>query len=178
MRANGLRAVFRVLDGEPVNAVALPHGRIFVWEGLLRFAAEDEAMLAGVLAHELGHLAKEHYLAGVRRAAIFQFVLGMWGGGWFRSMMRNMGSQIVARGFDRLQEEEADDAAVRYLVKAGYDPAGLARLFEALARSGGKGGGFLGTHPAPLARARRILARLGTPDPESRTGEAAEISQL
>ena len=159
LKANRLRAVFRVLEGDPINAVALPHGRIFVWRGLLDLAEDDPDMLAGVLAHELGHLSKEHYLRSTRRLILAQFALGMFGGGWFGTSVKQIAWRIMTSGFSKAQEEEADEAAVKILVKAGYDPGGLARLFDVLAAKDRKGS-FLGTHPAPKARAQRVRNRI------------------
>jgi predicted Zn-dependent protease len=155
-QASKERAVIKALPGKLVNAVALPDRRIFVWQGLLDLVGDDEDMLAGVVAHELGHLSGEHYLQTVRDLTIARFALGMFGGGWFRSMVQNLAMRIVSAGFSREQEEEADQAAVGFMVQAGFDPEGLARLFEALPRGGSQHIGLLGTHPAPRARASRV----------------------
>lgn len=157
MRASNQRAVIKVLPGDLVNAVALPHRRIFVWQGLLDLVGENEDMIAGVVAHELGHLAGEHYLKQIRKLTMAQFVFGMFGGGWFRSMVKNLAFRIVSAGFSREQEEEADRTAVDFMKRAGFDPEGLARLFESLAaRAGREPIGLLGTHPEPRARAARV----------------------
>lgn len=155
-----LQASFQVLPGPIKNAVALPNGRIFIWEGLLEDTNDDEDMLAGVLAHELGHLRHEHFLARVQWAAMARFALGIVGGGLVRQLLQNAAATAITRGFSRSQELEADETAIGLMESAGYNPAGLVRLLDSIARYSPPSG-MLGTHPEPRTRASRIRARLG-----------------
>jgi len=162
-----LAARFGVLPGPIKNAVALPNGRILLWEGLIEMAGDDTDMLAGVLAHELGHLKHEHFLNRVQWAAMASFILGYLGGGWARRFIQNLAATAISRGFSRRQELEADDTAVHLMRRAGYDPAGLARLLDQL-DDGSAPGSLMGTHPDPAARASRIRKKLGlSPKPRA-----------
>jgi Zn-dependent protease with chaperone function len=157
-----MKASFGVLRGPIKNAVALPSGRILVWQGLLDETSDDDDMLAGVLAHELGHLRHEHFLKRVQWAALARFVLGSIGGGWMRSALQGAVATLIARGFSRTQELEADRAAVEIMADAGFNPGGLARLLDLLATTHHPGG-LMGTHPEPSDRAARVRELIGIP---------------
>ena len=174
LAARPVRASFGVLSGDLRNAVALPNGRVLVWEGLLKETHGDRDMLAGVLAHELGHLSREHFLHRVQGFALARFVLGLLGGGWLRRALHGAAASVVARGFSRSQEWEADSEALQIMRAAGFNPVGLARLLERLARTRAQVGGFLGSHPDPIDRAQRIRAVLGLPAQTSPLPEEAE----
>lgn len=163
-----IRAEFSVLKGPLINAVALPHGRVLVWQGLLELTKDDEDMLAGVLAHELGHLQHDHFLARMQWAAMARFVLGIVGGHWMRRILQNLAANLITRGYSRAQEYEADAAALQLMQQAGFQPSGLVTLLELLAEKNPYGGGLMGTHPMPRERADRLREQLGltadTPD--------------
>ncbi|MCC2672972.1 MAG: uncharacterized protein K0Q72_5444 [Armatimonadetes bacterium] len=148
-------AQFYILRGPTCNAVALPNGRIYVWEGLLRLTGSDPDRLAGVLAHELGHLECDHFLQRARFALVLETTLGWLGGSWVSRMSSVLIRDLLSTGFSRAQEREADDAACRLLKKAGRSPEGLASLLEAL-ESGEVPSSLLGTHPAARERAAQI----------------------
>lgn len=163
--AHPLGARFGVLRGPIRNAVALPHGQILIWEGLLAATQDDDEMLAGVLAHELGHLKHEHFLSRIQWIAMARFVLGILGGAWAQRMLQSAAANVIARGFSRGQEHEADQAAVTLLRDADVDPAGMIRLLELLSADH-RPGGLLGTHPDPDVRVERIRSMLGISPPE------------
>ncbi len=166
LAGHSLKATFEVLPGPIRNAVALPNGRIYVWEGILEEAGEDEDMLAGVLAHELGHLYHEHFLIRIQWAAMARFVLGLLGGSWIRWRLQAAAASIVNQGFSRGHELQADDTAIALMQAAGFDPEGMVRLLDRLAMHH-RPTGLLGTHPEPSTRAERIRAQLGLEQPPS-----------
>jgi predicted Zn-dependent protease len=124
----------KVLDAEEVNAMALPGGFFFVNSGLL-MKAENEAELAGVMAHEIAHIAARH---GTRQATRGQIVnLAsiplIFMGGWTGYGIRQAASVLVPvtfLKFSRSFEEEADMLGLQYLYKAGYDPTSFVDFFE------------------------------------------------
>jgi len=124
----------KVLDAEEVNAMALPGGFFFVNSGLI-LKADNESELAGVMAHELAHIAARH---GTRQASRGQIVNMasiplIFMGGWTGYGIRQAASILVpvtflkfSRGFER----EADLLGLQYLYKAGYDPTSFVDFFE------------------------------------------------
>lgn len=126
----------KVIDSEEVNAFALPGGFFFVNSGLI-LRAETEAELAGVMAHEIAHVAARH---GTRQASRGQIVnLAtiplIFMGGWAGYGVRQGASVLIPLGFlsfSRAFEEEADLLGLQYLYKTGYDPTAYVDFFEKL----------------------------------------------
>jgi predicted Zn-dependent protease len=126
----------KVIDSEEVNAFALPGGFFFVNSGLI-LRAESEAELAGVMAHEIAHVAARH---GTRQATRGQFVNMasiplIFMGGWTGYGIRQAASVLIPIGFlsfSRGFEEEADLLGLQYLYKTGYDPTAFVDFFEKL----------------------------------------------
>ncbi len=131
----GLDYSFTVLDDDQINAFALPGGYVHVTRGLLALAS-NEAELAGVLAHELGHVTARHgaerysqqVVAGVGAAilGVAGSVVGVPGVG----NVAGQGAQVVLQSYSRDQELEADQLGIRYMRRAGYDPAAMASFFR------------------------------------------------
>ena len=121
----------KVIDSEEINAFALPGGFLYVNTGLL-MATEDEAELAGIMAHEIAHVAARHATRQMTRSQILDLVslpLIAIGGGIVVAARDTVGSLSLMK-FCRNYEVEADYLAVEYLYKAGYDPRALISFFE------------------------------------------------
>jgi predicted Zn-dependent protease len=165
---------FTVLDSPIVNAFALPGGYVYVSRGLV-VLAENEAQLASVLAHEIGHVTARHsaerygsqQLAGV--ATILSGVLLGRTGAQASAAL----SQVAIASYSRDQELEADTLGIRYLQRAGYDPDASAAFLKKLQRQSalvaklagrpGDGDDFslLQTHPRTVQRVREARVRAG-----------------
>lgn len=177
----GFKYKFTLLNSGIVNAFALPGGYIYISRGLLTLA-ENEAEVAGVLAHELGHINALHH--GRRQGSETIAGLLIAGAGIAASaagvgsnQIGQLGSavaQSVLRGHSREHELESDRLALRYMSRAGYDPGamvsflkkmrGQARLeAKRLGQSPDKvdAANYLATHPAPIERVRKASALAG-----------------
>ena len=172
-KASGIEAQFFLSPSSMVNAGALPDGTIIVWRGLLSQTAHRPDMLAGVLAHELGHLKHDHYLRQVYWVVLLQFVLGVFARPLAGALSRNIAGRMLNMGFSRFRERQADDEAVLIMKEAGFNPQGLIDLFDALAQQSAPMA-FLGTHPDPKDRADRIRSQLGVSKAQASEGEEPE----
>jgi len=124
----------KVLDSEEINAFALPGGFFFVNTGLIT-KADSEAELAGVMAHEIAHVAARHGTKQASRGTLAQVAtipLMVWGG-WTGYIVRNAAGVAIPLGFLQFTkgfEKEADYLGLQYLYKAGYDPTSFVDFFE------------------------------------------------
>jgi predicted Zn-dependent protease len=126
----------KVIDSEEVNAFALPGGFFFVHTGLL-LRAESESELAGVMAHEIAHIAARHGTRQATRGGIANLatIPLIFMGGWAGYGIRQAASVLLPMGFlqfSRAFEEEADLLGLQYLYKSGYDPTAFVDFFEKL----------------------------------------------
>jgi predicted Zn-dependent protease len=128
----------KVIDSDEINAFALPGGFFYVNSGLI-LAADEEAELAGVMGHEIGHVAARHYTRSVTKGTILQWATiplillgpGGWGGyGLYQGL--NLAIPMGFLKFSRDQEREADYLGLQYMYKAGYDPNAFVSFFEKL----------------------------------------------
>ncbi len=157
----------KVIDSDEVNAFALPGGFFYVNKGLI-LAADNEAELAGVMAHEIAHVAARHAVENQAKATLAEYGLmagSIFLGGIPGLIINNAGPFAALLGFmkfSRDAETEADKLGVQYLYAAGYDPNALATMFEKLAAKNKKKPGFLSkafsTHPQPPDRRASSLA--------------------
>ncbi|MCX6587679.1 MAG: M48 family metallopeptidase [Acidobacteria bacterium] len=126
----------KVIDSEEVNAFALPGGFFFVNSGLI-LKAESESELAGVMAHEIAHIAARHGTRQATRGQIANLatIPLIFMGGWAGYGIRQAASIAIPMGFmqfSRSFEREADLLGLQYLYKAGYDPTSFVDFFEKL----------------------------------------------
>src|SRR4051812_48026374 len=156
---------FRVVNQKEINAFALPGGPVFVNVGTIQ-SADNEAQLAGVIAHEMGHVYMRHGAQMVSNQMKAQIPLGVLGailGSGAGAQVAKMGAQLVASGLllknSRSAESEADAVGARVLYMAGYNPKSMSDFFHKLEQEGGAGGPqLLSDHPNPGNRAAAIDA--------------------
>ena len=155
---------FGVLDTEDINAFAAPGGYIFVTKGLYR-RLNNEAELAGVLAHEVAHVTLKHHLKVLKQSSLIG-ALGQAASHKVKDSdqaVQNLignGAEIMARGLDKNAEFEADRVGIVFAARAGYDPWGLPEVLQDLAGLPAKDSRtslLYKTHPLPADR----LAALG-----------------
>ena len=155
---------FTVVDSAAINAFALPGGKIYITRGLMAYL-NDEAELAGVLGHEIGHVTARHSVEQYSRATGAS--IGMAIGAIFFPGTRpylqaaNTGLGVLFLKYGRDDERQADRLGAEYAARAGWDPSGVSGMLTALARiddvSDRKGvPSFLSTHPEPGARVVEI----------------------
>ena len=157
----------KVIDSDEINAFALPGGFFYVNKGLL-LAADNEAELAGVMAHEIAHVAARHAVENQTKASLLEYLA--IGGSIFLGGIPGMIYQNTAglgllglfMKFSRGAEEEADKLGIQYLYASGYDPGAMATMFEKLEAKNKKKPGFIArafaTHPAPPDRRAAAVA--------------------
>ncbi len=126
----------KVIDSEEVNAFALPGGFFFVNTGLI-VKTRTEAELAGVMAHEIAHIAARHGTRQATRGTVAQLatIPLIFMGGWAGYGIRQASNVLIPMGFlsfSRGFEEDADMLGLQYLYKSGYDPGGFVDFFEEL----------------------------------------------
>ncbi|HAN05737.1 MAG TPA: hypothetical protein DCW72_09640 [Elusimicrobia bacterium] len=115
---------YYIVESSTVNAFAVPDGSVFVTTGLLKYAGQDPAALAGVLAHEIGHIARRHG-AETLQAKLGYGLITFIVFGFENSAAKQAGAmstQIMELGYGREMELEADLCSARYLVRLGYPP--------------------------------------------------------
>ena len=157
----------KVIDSDEVNAFALPGGFFYVNKGLL-LAADNEAELAGVMAHEIAHVAARHAVENQAKASLLEYAaLGasiFLGGipGMIYQNTAGIGLLGIFMKFSRGAEEEADKLGIQYMYAAGYDPGAMATMFEKLEAKNKKKPGFISrafaTHPAPPDRRQSAIS--------------------
>jgi Zn-dependent protease with chaperone function len=180
---------FKIVNASDINAFALPGGYLYLNRGLIE-AAENEGQLAGVMAHEMAHVALRHGTNQASKAYMAQGGLSLLAG-ILREEDHSTDQQIEAIGgfglntlflkFSRAAEEQADVTGAQMMAAAGYEPEDMADFFDILAktedREPGKVAQFFSSHPAPSNRSARIdeeiaMLRVNETRP---VGEFAEV---
>lgn len=181
-----------VPDSMVLNAFALPGGKVFVTRGMLA-KLDNEAQLAGVLGHEVGHVTAQHVNQRMSQAILVQAGaagVGVAGDIADSDLLRVLGAGTSVGGgvyllkFSRDQESEADMLGVRYMTAHGYNPYGQVQVMKVLseASQGGAPPEFLSTHPYPETRIERLTALIeskypGANDPAKYTFAAERYNK-
>ena len=155
---------FGVIESSDINAFAAPGGYVVITKGLYR-KLSNESELAGVLAHEIGHVIKKHQLKLIQKQQLLSFGAGLLGQsvGQDNNTVQKLigsGAEICARSLDKDAEFEADRIGVVLAGRAGYDPYGLPSVLAEIGHVGKDDGSvalLFKTHPMPDDR----LAKLG-----------------
>jgi beta-barrel assembly-enhancing protease len=152
-------------DPDTLNAFALPGGQVFITYGLLS-KLHDEAQLAGVLGHEIGHVVNRHaaeHMATGQLGQLLTMAAGVAatdeeGRGQRAAMVAAMINQMVQLKYSRSDELEADRVGMDYMTQAGYDPSAMLGVMRVLAEAsrGGRTPELLSTHPYPEQRLEAI----------------------
>jgi beta-barrel assembly-enhancing protease len=157
---------FDIANRREINAFALPGGPIWIHRGLIE-AARNEAQLAGVIAHEVAHIANRHAAAQITKGTVANVGLGLLSaflgdGAGARAAQLGAGfaANMTMMKFSRDHERDADIKALRYMKGAGYDPRAMVEFLALLRQRQGRDPGsvqtFFSSHPAPGERMRRL----------------------
>jgi predicted Zn-dependent protease len=152
-------------DPQTVNAFALPGGQIFITLALFD-RLENEAQLAGVLGHEVGHVINRHGAEHMAKGQLGQMLVGAvavgasdeQGRGQMAAMAAMMVNQMMQLRYSRKDELESDNYGLKYMAQAGYDPSEMLNVMRVLKEASGSTGGasIFATHPDPDARIQAI----------------------
>ena len=174
---------FGVLEAPQLNAFATPGGHIFITRGLFE-RMKNEAELAGVLAHEIGHVLKKHHLKAMQKGARMELA-----GAAVSTLARqdrntanrekllNAGTELYSRGLDKSDELEADRLGVVIAARGGYDAYGLPSVLQTLQAMNPQDSGLalmFKTHPAPAERLDALEKMQPTLDPYAAQPQLAE----
>ena len=175
---------FNVVEDPEVNAFAIPGWRLYVHTGLIE-AAKDEAELAAVMAHEIGHAERRHGTQQLSRQMGTQILLGI-ALGQEQTDAARVASMITNTGilsYSRSAEHEADDVAVHLLHRAGYDPSALTDFFETLLTinpsTPSRATSLFSTHPETRDRIRATKEAIAQLAPRSYSrGDDARFREI
>jgi predicted Zn-dependent protease len=155
---------FKMINDPQINAFALPGGPVYLNSGIV-MNADNEAQVAGVLAHEISHVALRHGTNQASKAQLFD-ILGQIGASvlgdrgavaQIGQLGLGVGLSAVLLSYSRAAESEADALGARIMSGAGYNPVEMARFFEKLEEGGGGGAvEFLSSHPSPGNRVAAV----------------------
>ncbi|HEX8329339.1 MAG TPA: M48 family metallopeptidase [Hymenobacter sp.] len=172
-------------DDQTINAFALPGGQIFITQGLLK-NLKTEAQLAGVLAHEVGHVVGRHSAAQVAKSNLTQGLAGAAtiasydpnspGSSVAKAAIAAAIAKVVGMRFSRNDELEADKLAVDFTPQAGYDPRAMIQVMKILEQAGGRSSTpeFLSTHPNPGNRIGYLEQEIAAEFPQGVPGGLKE----
>lgn len=176
---------FKVVNARDINAFALPGGPMYVNRGMIE-AARTEGEMAGVMAHEISHVALRHGTAQATKGQKYGLLAGIAGiAGTILSGSSQVGQlaqapfAVYLLKFSREYETEADVLGAQIMARAGYDPRDLANMFRTIERQGGgSSGGFLSSHPSPNDRYSRINREAQMLRVEGGAGDSREFTAI
>src|SRR5687767_4568803 len=185
-RHDGFRYTFDVVNQKEINAFALPGGPMFLNRGMIE-AAKSEGEVAGVMAHEISHVALRHGTAQATSGQKWQIgavagqILGAIVGGGLGEVLSTttqIGAGLKIMSYGREYERQADLLGAQILARAGYDPREMANMFRTIEQEGGRGGPeWMSSHPNPGNRYNAIVAEAKTlrVQGNANTGEFSQI---
>ena len=149
---------FQVVNDKNINAFATMGGYVYVHTGLI-LAAENEAELASVIGHEIGHIVGRHAVEGMRERAISQGILSV--AGLDQTAAVNIGVDLAINRPNRREDErEADQLGLTNLKNAGYAPSGMVSFMQKLLKQGSSGPKILSTHPSTAERIETLKSQI------------------
>jgi predicted Zn-dependent protease len=161
---------FTVIQSDQINAFAAPGGYVYFYTGLLRMM-DSEAEMAAVMSHEISHVVARHgakrLQAAMGASLAYELVMGKSDSKAFQTAV-NVGMSLLFAGYSRENEREADEYAVTYMVRSGYDPAAMETMFDKLAASGSESNAFeklISTHPETQERIANTEATIARQRP-------------
>lgn len=165
-----LKYSFKILNNDEVNALACPGGYIYVYKGLMDYMPTD-AELAGVLGHEVGHVAKKHTVHAMEKQMLTS-ILGMAAmiasGGANGAALITTLEQALFAGYSRTDERGADKEGFNNTLKAGFNPYSMlvtvSKLEDLAEAGGGSNYGLFSSHPEPEERIKRVKEQLAKLD--------------
>ncbi|MBS4012854.1 MAG: M48 family metalloprotease [Bacteroidetes bacterium] len=177
--------IYIIHDDNVINAFAIPGGRTYYYTGLLKFL-EDEASLAGVMAHEVAHADWRHSTARLSKMYSYQTILSVILGdnpSLAAEIAANLALGLTALAYSRQDEYEADEYSLRYLGPAEHDPRGVAYFFEMfdLENPPSTVSTYLSTHPYAgdrITEIYRLFAELGYAEGNRFTERYQQIKAL
>ncbi|MBP1625455.1 MAG: peptidase, partial [Acidobacteria bacterium] len=153
---------FTVVDSPVVNAFAVPGGYIYLTRGILEYM-NNEAEMAGVLGHEIGHVTARHSVTQISQGQLINLGLGM--GSIFSRRFQQLGGlaqiglEVLMLKYSRDHERESDLLGLEYMAKCGYDPEQMSTFFQVFVHMREESGqsipNWLSSHPAPPDRIKR-----------------------
>lgn len=159
---NEITYSFKVLNSNEVNALACPGGFIYVFKGLMDYMPSDTE-LAGVLGHEVGHVAKKHTVHSIEKQLWTSLILLAATRGQGLGLVQ-AAQQALFAGYSRTDERGADKEGVNNTIKAGFNPYAMLitvqKLDDLSKQGGGAKYGLFSSHPEPEERVKRVMKQL------------------
>ncbi|MEW6096375.1 MAG: M48 family metallopeptidase [bacterium] len=158
---------FKIIDSEIINAFALPGGFIYIYGGALA-AMDNEAQLAAVLAHEIGHVAARHGVKQLQKTQAYSILASILLKNEKEGIqeLSNIAANLVFLGYSRKAEFEADELGIHFTYQAGYDPRGMLEFFEKLKQKEKEDPSkltlLLRTHPLTSDRITKVESQISS----------------
>ena len=160
---NDFEWTVKIIDADVLNAFAVPGGKLYFYTGLIKYL-DNEAQLAGVMAHEIGHVAARHSTQQMTKQLGTQYVTSLILGknpNQYLALAGQMANGLGGLAFSRADEYQADALAVHFLSNTEYNPLGVAGFFEKIINETGSEEQsrlqtFMSTHPSSVDRVQKI----------------------